>query len=655
MAAAANSVNNSPVSAQAVNDDLYIQATPAAVAAYGSAGTNFSYSLSFASNDPTDFGDTGSFGAKQSSGVLDGSASQNAPGSLVYQYTVPQGGNDPVGNLTSYTDSVMGTFNFTTSGTGSGPSGYDTLNRLAAGTLTPPSTSSNPTPQSFCWSYDAFGNRTAQSISSQPFTNAAGARVCQPAGSAALLANTGASYNANNQITGSLINYDQAGDVTSDTNTGNTYLYDGEGRLCAVRSEPVGGTYSMTGYIYDADGARVSKGSISTWSCNPDINGFQAASDYILGPGGEQVTEMGMGGTTTTSSGATSTTSGMVWQHTNVYAAGALIATYDNDGLHFYFNDPLGSRRAQTDYAGVLEQTCSSLPFGDGLTCTGSVTTPTEQHFTGKERDAESGNDYFGARYYASTAGRWLSPDWSSKVEPVPYVKLTDPQSLNLYSYVGNNPLRSADLDGHDSIGADHAFDFMNCLDPQSCPATENPTEQAFKRYLAAHAQQPSQTQNTAAGAASGAAVGGAAIAAMPSSEFRRPDFISLNFNYAIANELTATVFGVTVAINLDRNGRLYIGAGPEAGKSLTLASYSVTANWMDQKTTPTSDQLDNLLSNFSSNGTAGFITGYQQTWTPHSGGWDKQGFATGFGIVSPQIGVSGTYSWHVFDFPFHW
>src|SRR5665213_3158844 len=53
--------------------------------------------------------------------------------------------------------------------------------------------------------------------------------------------------------------------------------------------------------------------------------------------------------------------------------------------------------------------------------------------YTGKERDAESGNDYFGARYYASSMGRWLSPDWSAKEEPIPYAKLDDPQTLNLY------------------------------------------------------------------------------------------------------------------------------------------------------------------------------------------------------------------------------
>jgi RHS repeat-associated protein len=78
----------------------------------------------------------------------------------------------------------------------------------------------------------------------------------------------------------------------------------------------------------------------------------------------------------------------------------------------------------------------------------------TAAHSTGKERDAESGNDYFGARYYASTMGRWLSPDWSAKEEPVPYAKLDDPQSLNLYSYVGNNPLVRVDADGH-VAGAD--------------------------------------------------------------------------------------------------------------------------------------------------------------------------------------------------------
>jgi RHS repeat-associated protein len=128
------------------------------------------------------------------------------------------------------------------------------------------------------------------------------------------------------------------------------------------------------------------------------------------------------------------------------------MATYDNDGLHYYLNDPLGTRRAQTDSSGALEQTCASLPYGDGLACTNSTLSPTENHFTGKERDTESGNDYFDARYYSSSMGRFMSPDWSAKEEPVPYAKLDDPQSLNLYSYVLNNPLIRFDDDGHEII-----------------------------------------------------------------------------------------------------------------------------------------------------------------------------------------------------------
>jgi len=135
-----------------------------------------------------------------------------------------------------------------------------------------------------------------------------------------------------------------------------------------------------------------------------------------------------------------------LWQRTYVYAGGQLIATYDPDGIHFRLMDWLGSQRVTTDYVGVPQGTCSSLPFGDSLACTSP---PDPHHFTGKERDAESGNDYFGARYYASSMGRFLSPDWSAKEEPVPYAKLDSPQTLNLYQYMRNNPLGGVDPDGH--------------------------------------------------------------------------------------------------------------------------------------------------------------------------------------------------------------
>ena len=66
------------------------------------------------------------------------------------------------------------------------------------------------------------------------------------------------------------------------------------------------------------------------------------------------------------------------------------------------------------------------------------------QEFTGKERDAETGLDYFGARYFSSAQGRFTS------VDPIGILKqkMIDPQQWNMYSYVRNNPLRLFDPTG---------------------------------------------------------------------------------------------------------------------------------------------------------------------------------------------------------------
>jgi RHS repeat-associated protein len=63
--------------------------------------------------------------------------------------------------------------------------------------------------------------------------------------------------------------------------------------------------------------------------------------------------------------------------------------------------------------------------------------------FTGKERDSETGLDYFGARYMSSAQGRFTSPDPSNMS-----VDFWLPQSWNRYAYVGNNPFRYVDQNG---------------------------------------------------------------------------------------------------------------------------------------------------------------------------------------------------------------
>jgi len=96
-------------------------------------------------------------------------------------------------------------------------------------------------------------------------------------------------------------------------------------------------------------------------------------------------------------------------------------------------------------YAYDARPTSMTLP----AVCTTGALRSSPYRYTGKERDTESDNDYFGARYYSSSMGRFMSPDWSAKAEPVPYAKMDNPQSLNLYSYVLNNPATNRDADGH--------------------------------------------------------------------------------------------------------------------------------------------------------------------------------------------------------------
>jgi RHS repeat-associated protein len=94
---------------------------------------------------------------------------------------------------------------------------------------------------------------------------------------------------------------------------------------------------------------------------------------------------------------------------------------------------------------------------------------------SGKERGAESGLDYFGARYMSSAQGRFTSPDWSETPAPIPYADLTDPQTLNLYSYARNNPLSNRDEDGHDFVCTSDDKGNFNCTESQPAPPPDKP------------------------------------------------------------------------------------------------------------------------------------------------------------------------------------
>jgi RHS repeat-associated protein len=127
-----------------------------------------------------------------------------------------------------------------------------------------------------------------------------------------------------------------------------------------------------------------------------------------------------------------------------VFFGGKRIARRDASGnVNYYFCDHLGSSRVVTSATGTILDDCDFVPFGQERCYQDSSTN--RYKFTGKERDAETGNDYFGARYYPNTLFRWLSPD---PITAAPG-RLTDPQQLNLYSYIRNNPPGTADLQSH--------------------------------------------------------------------------------------------------------------------------------------------------------------------------------------------------------------
>jgi RHS repeat-associated protein len=210
--------------------------------------------------------------------------------------------------------------------------------------------------------------------------------------------------------------YDSAGNMTQDLTSGMQYHYDAGNMLKTVGS--------IT-YWYDNDGQRYIK-----WN-----NGVPVKS-YFYGSDGEILAE-GSGGSTLTAE--------------YIFFNGKRLARVDLPGnaVHYYLSDALNTTSMEVNSAGVIENESDYYPWGGELKFT--VNDPGNPYkFTGKERDTETGLDYFGARYYSNGLGRFSTPDWSSTPVPVPYADITDPQSLNQYSYVRNIPTSDVDSDGHD-------------------------------------------------------------------------------------------------------------------------------------------------------------------------------------------------------------
>jgi RHS repeat-associated protein len=336
----------------------------------------------------------------------------------------------PDGDVNAVTDPVNGNWTYS----------YDTLRRISTGVST-------NTGQACQFAYDHFGNRTMEA----PYQT--GSCLSQS------LSFTGSSTN---HVDGDC--YDAAGELLNagpcaPTGSRNPYFYDGYGTLLV-------GNYNFsnyTSYSVDEYERRVAK-----WQSGV------MQRQYLYGADGNPVAELDGSGS---------------WLQTNVHAGGMFLAQLLPTATTYLHTDHLGTIRAESNSSGTRIMTCSNLPFGDSLNCNGN-TGPSGYHFTGKERDTESGNDYFGARYYASSMGRFMSPDWSKSPEAVPYADLEKPQTLNLYTYADNNPLSVTDPDGH----CDWCQELKNWLSGNGWYTNDQITEQ-HRSWLLEQAKTDTEAQ----------------------------------------------------------------------------------------------------------------------------------------------------------------
>ncbi|PYV68464.1 MAG: hypothetical protein DMG96_36360 [Acidobacteria bacterium] len=303
-------------------------------------------------------------------------------------------GSSNNGNVASW--SATGNQNFNRSYT------HDALNRLATLSATSDPTGCN----GLSWTYDAWGNRTDQTVT---------------AGSC----NTfHATVNTANQLLDPVNNkyqYDAAGNMTHDAS--HTYFYDAENRLAQVDGTYGNCSTATACYLYDADGKRVQKVTGATQTI------------YLYDLSGKVINELD---------------GNNVALANYIYFNGSLLAEYKGATTYFVHKDHLGSTRLVTGLTNPASpvDNLDYLPFGEQV-AGGSATT---HKFTAKERDSDSWLDNFGSRYMSNSMGRFMSPDWARGISPIPYADISDPQTLSLYAYVGNNPLGRRDLDGHHEV-----------------------------------------------------------------------------------------------------------------------------------------------------------------------------------------------------------
>ena len=273
---------------------------------------------------------------------------------------------------------------------------YDALGRL----LTANTTGSMQYPAwGLSWTYDRYGNRTAQTVT-------AGSGYAS-----SLVINA-----VNNQITTPAFTYDARGNVMAEPAPGAvSYTYDGE--ECNTGYTGNGSTAT---YTCDGNEVRVKKA----------VTGTNAVTTVSIRSGGQVIAEY--------DNGAAVTTPTREYLYGNNLLAILTGSSSGSGGTIIYQHRDHLSPRLYTNSSGADVGEQGTYPFGESWY---NNNTTSNWVYTSYERDAESGNDYALARSYASTNGRFLSPD------PLEGI-VGDPQSWNRYAYVENDPIDLTDPSG---------------------------------------------------------------------------------------------------------------------------------------------------------------------------------------------------------------
>ena len=120
--------------------------------------------------------------------------------------------------------------------------------------------------------------------------------------------------------------------------------------------------------------------------------------------------------------------------------------------IYYTHGDHLGSANWITDADGKPIQYIHYAPYGELIANKQTIGYDERYKFTGKERDAETGYDYFGARFYDHRKGIWNSVDPLADKHP----------NVTPYLYCNGNPVMLVDPDGRDTLFFNDNGDFTH-------------------------------------------------------------------------------------------------------------------------------------------------------------------------------------------------